>query len=66
MARNWNKFKFDELCHLWLRHKEKGQTSSLFHGTVSHSKFEISSDEMDELVDYLLQKINRIKENIDN
>jgi len=65
MARNWNKFTLDELTHLWMRHKEKGQPSSIFYGTVAHSKIEITDDEKEELIDYLLRKLWIIKEKID-
>lgn len=64
MARNWNKFKLDELCHFWMRHKEK-QPDPLCHRLIRHSKIEITDDEKEELIDYLLQKLCDIKSKVD-
>ncbi len=65
MARNWNKFKLDELCHFWMRHKEKAPSSSIFRGAVAHSKIEITDDEKEELIDCLLHKLCDIKLKVD-
>lgn len=64
MARNWNKFKLDELTHFWMRHKQK-QDDPLCMKTMRHSKVEITDDEKEELIDYLLQKLWQIKEKVD-
>ncbi len=65
MARNWKKFRLDELTHLWARSKECSNEDPLRQRTVAHSKVEITDDEKEELIDYLLQKLWSIKEKVD-
>lgn len=64
MARQWNKFNLDELTHFWMRHKEK-KVDPLMLRTMHHSKIEITDDEKEELIDYLLQKLWNIKQKVD-
>ena len=64
MARNWNKFRLDELTHFWKMHKQKQIDPLMIRQTI-HSKIEITDDEKEELIDHLLQKLWGIKEKVD-
>lgn len=66
MARNWQKFRFDELCHLWTLHKKKDNASDpLGLRTTKHPKLELTKEEIEELVDFLLIKLSTLQQQID-
>ena len=65
MARNWKKFRLDELCYLWSTYKSPSQEDPLNHRTTSHRQLELTKEEIEELVDHLFGILCRAKEEID-
>lgn len=59
MARNWGKFKLDELLYIWNGHKERnGNVDPLriCYGELP-KKIELTHEDIENLVDFLLNKI---------
>ena len=68
MARNWKKFKWDELLYLWNGHKDRnGNIDPLrIHYRELPKKIELTHEDIENLVDDLLERIFLAKRDLTN
>ncbi len=65
MPKNWKKFNFQELVNIWVDHKRPSNDDPLRISMIQHKRTELTHEEIEELVDYLLYRWSEIKSQID-